>query len=533
MFNTCQQSTQDQIAHACWLACNSGQPVAGEIVELFLRVIPFDALVAAGNRLGVSAAQVAAIRGNVHVMKVLLENNSTIYREETKTDDNTPFVLEQDATNTFDFSHSKAIMEAYRKENNSGQPCKHKQTNTYTSDNSGDYDTCAACREVLSSARIMQEHVFAAKVEMEDVANGFGQQPKEWVDNLWERGVRLDWLIAFTFSHDCWDFKTYEVVRDIIRPGTVDVARCRYADLPSVKPFTGGSTVFASHAWGAKWGDLVLALARSVPLDAYVWVDVFAVRQWPGNGADLDFKGVIKRSTAIVVAAPTTDAITQNLRTKEELKTFHATDTSNFRRQNPVYRLWCFVELSTAAKFGVPIVMSFGTCVRVNNDVMYNEEYNVTCIRNFLNDEKVDVRQATTTVDKDRTHLNTAVEDAGGHDAVNNVVRAALLGSLAANINSNDELESILAAYASNELRTLMPDGEIPSSVLVAPSGGINPMAKILLRHMNVCRPGISCVQLAREREMTEIVELFEHLDMINDESDSSQVKIFPKKSED
>ena len=64
-----------------------------------------------------------------------------------------------------------------------------------------------------------------------------------------------------------------------------------------VKPFTGGSTVFASHAWGAKWGDLVLALARSVPHDAYVWVDVFAVRQWPGNGADLDFKGVIKRST--------------------------------------------------------------------------------------------------------------------------------------------------------------------------------------------------------------------------------------------
>ena len=91
-------------------------------------------------------------------------------------------------------------------------------------------------------------------------------------------------------------------------------------------------------------------------------------------------------------------------------------DSSNFRGQNPVYRLWCFVELSSAAKFGVPIVMSFGTCVRVNNSVMYNEEYNVTGIRNFLNDKKVDGRQATTTVEKDRIELKKAVEAAGGHD---------------------------------------------------------------------------------------------------------------------
>ena len=32
-------------------------------------------------------------------------------------------------------------------------------------------------------------------------------------------------------------------------------------------------------------------------------IDVFAVRQWPGNGADLDFRGVIAGCTAAIVAA--------------------------------------------------------------------------------------------------------------------------------------------------------------------------------------------------------------------------------------
>ena len=30
---------------------------------------------------------------------------------------------------------------------------------------------------------------------------------------------------------------------------------------------------------------------------------MFAVRQWPGNGADLDFRGVLKTCTAAIVAA--------------------------------------------------------------------------------------------------------------------------------------------------------------------------------------------------------------------------------------
>ena len=52
---------------------------------------------------------------------------------------------------------------------------------------------------------------------------------------------------------------------------------------------------FVSHAWAASWGDLVVACATMLPAGAIVWVDIFAVRQWPGNAMDLAFHAVVKR----------------------------------------------------------------------------------------------------------------------------------------------------------------------------------------------------------------------------------------------
>lgn len=52
---------------------------------------------------------------------------------------------------------------------------------------------------------------------------------------------------------------------------------------------------FVSHAWAASWGDLVVACATMLPAGAIVWIDIFAVRQWPGNAVDLAFHAVVKR----------------------------------------------------------------------------------------------------------------------------------------------------------------------------------------------------------------------------------------------
>ena len=78
--------------------------------------------------------------------------------------------------------------------------------------------------------------------------------------------------------------------------------RCRFADLPSVLPFTGPATVFMSHCWGGKWGDLVAAACAGAEPDRKLWLDTFAVRQWPGNSRDLNFRAVIRRCRTVIVA---------------------------------------------------------------------------------------------------------------------------------------------------------------------------------------------------------------------------------------
>ena len=93
-----------------------------------------------------------------------------------------------------------------------------------------------------------------------------------------------------------------QVVLFLIKPATEDYGRCRFGDLPWVKPFTGPASVFVSPCWGGRWGDLVAAACVGAKPGRYVWIDIVAVRQWPGNVADLNFRAVIHRCRAFVVA---------------------------------------------------------------------------------------------------------------------------------------------------------------------------------------------------------------------------------------
>ena len=108
----------------------------------------------------------------------------------------------------------------------------------------------------------------------------------------------LDFLLALTFHLDLWEWCTWEVVQYLVKPATEGEGRCRFADLEGVRPFAGAATVFMSHCWGGRWGDLVAAACAGADTNRTVWIDVFAVRQWPGNGADLDFRGVLAGCTA-------------------------------------------------------------------------------------------------------------------------------------------------------------------------------------------------------------------------------------------
>ena len=58
----------------------------------------------------------------------------------------------------------------------------------------------------------------------------------------------------------------------------------------------GGLTPGAarSHCWGGKWSSLVAAASCGAKRGRMVWIDLFAVRQFPGNEADLDVRGVVR-----------------------------------------------------------------------------------------------------------------------------------------------------------------------------------------------------------------------------------------------
>ena len=170
----------------------------------------------------------------------------------------------------------------------------------------------------------------------------------EHAELLHGMGVRIDWLLTLTFELELWEWKTSDVVACLIKPATEAAGRCRFAELPDVKPFTGQATVFISHCWGGKWGDMVAACCSGARTDRVVWLDVFAVRQWPGNSADLDLRGVIARCTAMLLAVPPLkDEMLAKYTTvgDDEREEYAANEASAeyaaVRRLAPLCRLWC------------------------------------------------------------------------------------------------------------------------------------------------------------------------------------------------
>ena len=84
-------------------------------------------------------------------------------------------------------------------------------------------------------------------------------------------GVRVDFLLALTFALDMWEWKTWEVVQYLVKPATEGESRCRFAELAGVRGYAGAATVFMSHCWGGRWGDLVAAACAGGDVNRIVW----------------------------------------------------------------------------------------------------------------------------------------------------------------------------------------------------------------------------------------------------------------------
>jgi len=189
---------------------------------------------------------------------------------------------------------------------------------------------------------------------------------EEHVTMLHECGVTVEFLLAFTFDHNCWGKPTWWVNRHIIKEATKNNNRCRYVHLPGMKRFTGPAKVFMSHCWGALWGDLVLAACHGARMDRLVWIDLFAVRQWPGKGgsskigADLLFRDTLEKCEVMIVSTSEVEGMLQRI-PSSRLPAFMVSDLGiKSKSTTPFFRLWCNVEIAHSVFSRTPVIIKAG-----------------------------------------------------------------------------------------------------------------------------------------------------------------------------
>ena len=210
------------------------------------------------------------------------------------------------------------------------------------------------------------EEMWARRVRQEDDEALGTHEPESEVaaQALHSRGVTLRWLVHFTNEHDCWRWRTAEVVEKLVRPHTA-AARCRYADLRLMRQkenglplgVVGAADVYVSHCWGARWGQLVAALASAPDASPSrrVWLDVFAVRQWPGSRADMCFVQVLRRCESLCLCCDAQPVLRFNgvdciggLTSVQMLARASHLMTAQARRGLALHRAWCLTELLVA-----------------------------------------------------------------------------------------------------------------------------------------------------------------------------------------
>jgi len=268
-------------------------------------------------------------------------------------------------------------------------------------------DLCAECNATLSSERLETEQKRAEIIMLEDKEHAL-LNIRPHVEHLHNLGIHIVGLLAFAFAHDCFEWPVWQVVRDIIVPATRDNNRCRYGDLPEFHDDTtnntsseqgtklfGKATVFMSHCWAASFGDLVGAACHGARTDRYVWIDIFAVRQWPGNVADLNFRGVIQRCKAMIVSVSPIECLKNNgntMNTDERAAFLSSKQGMAAKKILAFFRLWCVVEIASAVHNNKSIVVKGGTFIQIPKSPKERTHSYTYDISNDMDDMLINVK---------------------------------------------------------------------------------------------------------------------------------------------
>ena len=114
----------------------------------------------------------------------------------------------------------------------------------------------------------------------------------------------------------------------------------------------------------------VAALAHVLADHQHVWVDIFAVRQWPGNGADIDFAPVVREAKGLVLVA----RHVQEVEDMDYLDMIARHVPEEAFRTCAFFRLWCVVELAAALRYRKPVVMLVGAAAEEGDGFIPNQK---------------------------------------------------------------------------------------------------------------------------------------------------------------
>lgn len=331
---------------------------------------------------------------------------------------------------------------------------------------------CMSCGADLGPERLAAEKAAAARASEEDA----DVTAREHALKLWGMGVRVDWLVSFTFAHNCWDWPTWRVVRDIVKPATQH-RRCRYAQLADVSPYTGQARVFMSHCWGAPWGNLVHSATHGARTDRFVWIDVFAVRQWAGNEADLNFRGVIANCTAVVVSVSTLPGLTSFGIGDAHAAWLASADGEAAKKVIAFFRLWCVVELAAAVQLGINVIIKVGTGRQQGGERVYDISNGEFVLSNLL--PMINVEAAQCAVRADYTREMKIVRDTVGVDKVNEIAKGVVLGGLAATAMCVLEVDA--AVCGDPGALESIPPARVVEAIRAAAAGGRMEVLKTIL----------------------------------------------------
>ena len=175
---------------------------------------------------------------------------------------------------------------------------------------------------------------------------------------------------------------------------------------------------------------MVLAVCNKLPSDSFVWIDLFAVRQWPGSDADINFRPVIKLCKMAVVSVSPVEMFKSVINTQHERdRLLYETNEgrNHVQKTVPFFRLWCIVEIAACLKNDLEVYIQSGKSIKKGGNLYH---YDTDCIEDLMSNLRhmIDIDRAAYSDKTDFDREMKYIEEQGiGVEDVNTIVTAAVI----------------------------------------------------------------------------------------------------------